>query len=355
MAKKKKKVWIPLVILLFILYVFLAAQPIQLETVLKSRWITQVDGADTGKNAQGTLTPFMLENRFGYVDSAGNFSFNKTKEGYISLSDFRWAEYDHTPEKVDIKSPLNELQFSISAPRGYPFFMDNRNFILGKEQNSISSIDDNGKVKWTYDFDAPITCIDANANLLFAGLLNGTVVLLDNEGKEIFSFDALGSRILIIYACKISDDGNRLAIISGLDEQRFLLFEQHGDSYRVTYHEYIGEGFRRPILLSFIDQNRRVVFERMDGVGIFDTQTRQSTVVPLDGSVYAMDTKGIDDLFFVITSLPNQKKNLVMIRYPGIITGKAPFKAESAFLNREDSALIVGGGNTLISFELEKR
>jgi hypothetical protein len=68
-----------------------------------------------------------------------------------------------------------------------------------------------------------------------------------------------------------------------------------------------------------------------------------------------MDSKGFDDMFFVVTSLSRQEKKLVSIRYPGTLMGKAPFQSESAFLTRNDSSLIVGGGDTLLSFDLEKR
>jgi hypothetical protein len=358
MAKKKKRVWIPIVVFLFVLYIFLAAQPVQLETVLESQWLASIEtdreSTGIGKNG-GILTSFVLNNRFGYIDESGDVLLSKAKQGYISLSDSRWAEYEGIPEEIEIISPFQELLFSLANPEGYPLFLDDKNFIMGKDQNSVSNIDENGNIIWSYDFDAPITCLDAKANLVFAGLLNGTIVLLDNRGNHLFSFDALGSRVSIITACKISSDGMKLAVVSGLDEQRFLLFEQYADSYRVTYHEYTGEGFRRPVHLSFIDNDRRVSFEKEGGIGIYDMEARQSSFVPLEGRVYAMDDKGIDDVFFVIMSLADNKKNLVSIRYPGTVMGKAPFKTESVFMSRNDSSLIIGGGDTLISFALKKR
>jgi hypothetical protein len=354
MAKKKKRILIPIIVFLSFLYIFLAAQPLRRETVLESAWITSLKTANTG-NTQDVISPFSLNNTFGYIDASGDIILSKAQEGMISFSDSRWAEYEGIPEEIEIKSPLNETQFSLTNPNGYPFFMDDRIFILGKEQNSVSGLDERGTVLWTYDFDAPITCLDANAGLVSVGLLNGTVVLLDQRGKAVFSFDALGSRISVIYACKISDDGSRFALVSGLDEQRFLLFERYSDTYRVIYHEYIGEGFRRPVHLSFVDDDRRVAFERQEGVGIYDIELRQSVIVPLEGTVYAFDTKGSDDMFFIITALDNQEKNLVSIRYPGTIVGKAPFYTDSAVLIRNNSALIIGGGDTLISFELKKR
>ncbi len=358
MAKKRKRFWIPIIVVLFVLYIFFAAQPVQLETVLESQWITSIGSAGTESNAadvKGIITPFELGGRFGYVDESGNVILSKSREGYLSLSDSRFAEYEGMPSEIEVMSPFNEPFFSVPNPEGYPLFGDDRNFIIGKDQNSISYVDDQGTVVWTYDFDAPITCADAESGLFLAGLLNGTVVLLNRSGNAVFSFDAFGSRISIICACTISDDGNRLAVVSGIDQQRFLLFEQYAGSYRVTYHEYIGEGYRRAVHLSFIDNGRRAAYEREGGMGIYDVETRKSTFIPLDGSVYAIDDKGTDDVFFVITSLPNNGKNLVSIRYPGIVTGKSPFMTDSAFIARSDSSLLVGGGGALLSFALGKR
>lgn len=357
MAKRKKKFWIPIIIVVFVFYIFFAAQPVGLETVLKSQWITPIeyDVSAESEDVSEPLMPFLLNGKFGYIDVSGNLSFNKNREGYVSFSDSRWAEYQGAPSQIEIKSPLNENLFTVRNPNGYPFFLDGKNFILAQNQNAISKFNDAGNVLWTYYFDAPVTCINVNADLVMAGLLNGTIVLLNDNGNEIFSFEVLGSRVAVIYACKISNDGTKLAVISGLDKQRFLLFEQHGESYRVIYHEYIGDGYRRSVMLSFIDNDKRAAFEREGGIGIYDIQSRQSTMIPLEGNVYAMDSKGIDDMFFVITSLPPQEKKLVGIRYPGMITCEAPFKSESIYLNRNDSSLIIGGGDTLISFVLKKR
>jgi hypothetical protein len=184
------------------------------------------------------------------------------------------------------------------------------------------------------------------------------VEILDRNGKRFFFFEPGGSRIAGILGCAFSRDGNRLGIVSGIDDQRFLLLERYGDpdrgEFRVIYHEFLEDGFRRPVYVSFIDNDNRVIFERQGGIGIYDLRSRESRTIPLEGTVSAVDTEGGGGIFFVITTEPGQKE-LVGIKLPGTITLRAPFHSEHAFLRRLGSRLYLGGGNVLAAFELGKR
>jgi hypothetical protein len=293
------------------------------------------------------------------VDQDGRFLINQTKTGYVSLSADYWAEYEARPEEIDIHIPDGDRVIRLAGVRGYPFFMDKKISILGDEQNSLSALSSDGELLWTYDFAAPITYIDAAADLVLAGSLDGAVELLNNQGQRIFFFEPGGSRYAVICGCRISQDGSRIAVISGIDDQRFLFLERFGDAvnfeYKVVYHEFLRDGFRRAVHLAFIDQDRRVVFEREGGLGLYEISTRTSLQVSLNGTVTAIDDTGSDGLLFVLTAPSDIRKELVGIRLPGTIVVEAPFKSETAFLGRQGSRLYVGGGATLASFDLGKR
>ncbi|MDR1948616.1 MAG: WD40 repeat domain-containing protein, partial [Spirochaetaceae bacterium] len=299
--------------------------------------------------------PFKLDKYFGYVDSRGFFVINQIRKGYVSISEEYWAEYEAVPETLAILDPRKNVLGRINHPGGYPFFLDKKIFLINNEQNSLTLADSSGTVRWVHDFAAPITDVDAAAGLVLAGSLDGTVELLDEEGERLFFFEPGGSRLSVILGCRISGDGSKLAIISGYDDQRFLLLEQFGDSYRVSYHEFIADGFRRPVHLAFVDNDNRVVFEREEGVGIYDINTRNSLKIPLDGSISAIESSGRDNLIFIITSKPGNQKKLVAIRFPGTIIMEAPFKSGDSFLGRRDSRLYLGGGTTMAAFDLDKR
>ncbi|MFP3089021.1 PQQ-like beta-propeller repeat protein [Treponema sp. TIM-1] len=356
MVKKKQKYWIIAVFLLFMFYAFIAGRPIPVETILTSQWLRSLESDYPDFEDTGPLIPFELGGRFGYVDSQGNFALNRIKGGYVSLSKDRWAEYQAMPESIEVRDPLNSRIVTIKNSRGYPKFLDNRVFIINYEQTSLSLVDESGTVQWTHDFAAPLTYMDAAAGLIVTGSLDGTVELLDGNGRLVFPpFEPGGSRYSVILGCRISRDGSKLAMVSGIDPQRFLLLGRFGDSYKVIYHEFLPQGFRREVHIAFIDNDNRVVFERNGGLGVYTIQTRKSLFLPLDGDIHAIDGSGDDGLLFVITSESEFRKNLVVIRLPETKIIEAPFISQAVFLGRQDSRVFIGGGTTMVSFELDKK
>ncbi|GHT56545.1 hypothetical protein FACS1894109_05840 [Spirochaetia bacterium] len=361
MAQEKRKYWLIAGLALFVIYVFVAAQPIPEERILIPRWLSSLEsGYNTASaSSEEGYIPFHLGSYFGYVDAAGNFSLNRKQQENLSISDTRWAEYAAKPESIEIRDPQGAELLRIENMRGYPLFLDNRTFLISDEQNSLSSLDDEGNLLWTYDFAAPITCIDAAAGLVLTGSLDGVVEVLDSSGKRVFSFVPGGSRLAVILGCSISRDGERLGIISGIDDQRFLLLERFGlpDSgeYKVSYHEFLEDGFRRAVHISFIDDDKRIAFERQGALSIYDINNRIGRKIPLEGEITALDEVGSDGLLFVILSQFDTQKQLVAISLPGTIIMEAPFRSGNAFLGRRGSRLYLGGGSTLASFELGRK
>jgi hypothetical protein len=373
-AKKKGKFGLIAVLLIFVIYFFAAARPIPVETILTPRWLASLESdypVFTGENSPAAetafgdsehpdrLLPFSLGNRFGYVDSQGHFSLNRIKTGALSLAETYWSEYEAEPEILEVHNPFSGETITIENGRGYPLFLDGRIFLIGDEQTTLSALDNSGAVLWTYDFAAPLTCIDAAGGLIMTGSLDGVVEIINGRGKQLFFFEPGGSRLSVILGCTISRDGSRLGIISGIEDQRFLLLERFGgpetSEYKVVYHEFLEDGFRRAVHISFIEEDNWIVFEREGGIGMYKTGGRSSLKVPLDGEIWAVDTKGGGGLFFIITSPREEQKKLIALRLPGRITMEAPFRSDTAFLGRSGPRIYVGGGTTLAAFELEKR
>jgi hypothetical protein len=354
-AKEKKKYWFMLGFLFFAVYIFIAARPVPVETVLTHRWITSLESNYPDSQEEGYLLPFQLGDRFGYVDPEGHYAINQVKKGYVELSEELWAEYEAVPETLGILDPQNNPVLSIENGQGYPKFLDKRMFLIHGEQNAVSEVDPSGKILWTYDFAAPLTCIDAAAGLVAAGTLDGSVEVLNSAGKPIFSFVPGASRIPVILNCRLSQDGSRLAIISGIEDQRFLLLERFGDSYKVVYHEFLEDGFRRAVYLAFVDQGNRIVFEREGALGIYEINARNSLKLPLEGKIMALDETGSDGILFIIMAQSELRKSLVAVRFPGVIIINAPFQSGQVFLGRYGRRLYIGGGMTMAAFELDAK
>jgi len=386
-ALKRKKVFVIAVFLIFIFYFFIAARPIPKEIILAPMWISslQADSPQESslsgipisingtERASEKFLPFTLGLRFGYVDNTGHFAVNRTKTAGIYLSENLWTEYNAEPSKIEIMNTGAETVVTVENPGGYPVLLDNRIFILGSDQNSLSEIGMDGSILWTYEFSAPLTCIDAAAGLVLTGSIDGMVEIIDSGGKRIFYFEPGGSRYMVILGCAISGNGSRLGIICGIDQQRFLLFERYGNSgseYKVVYHEFLENGFRRPVRILFIDDDQRIVYERYEGLGCYNINSRTRLSIPIEGEIAAVDGSGNQGYFFIIRSCSPQLKELIGIKFPqenwlpfsgyaqnakNMIFLRALFKSDDVFLGRTGSMLIAGGGTTLISFDLEEK
>jgi hypothetical protein len=375
LATKKNNIRIVVVFLLFIAYFLIAARPVPRETILAPGWISSLQ-TETPVPASGYASqqyvPFILGNRFGYVDSSGQFAINRIKSGEIYLGENVWAEYTAEPSSIEIKNILEETIINIENAGGYPVLLDNRFFIFGSEQNELSEIGADGSIMWTYQFGAPLTCIDAADGLVVTGSLDGMVEVLDSGGNRIYYFEPGGSHYAVILGCAISRNGSMVGIISGIDQQRFLMLERFGNTggdYRVIYHEFLETGFRRPVHILFIDEDRRLVFEREGGLGCYNIRSRRGIFIPLDGEIAAIDDSGSQGLFFLIISHSMRRNELIGIRIPqdrnfnffgagdmrDAIFMKASFKSDDVFMGRTGSMLIAGGGTTLVSFKLEDK
>jgi len=375
-AQQIKKIRIVIILVIFISYFIAAARPIPRETILAPIWLSSLLAgsleAETAFDySHDSLIPFTLGSRFGYVDFSGNFVINKVKTGDVYISGNLWTEYDAEPQRIEIKNPSEETVLSVENPGGYPFFLDNRVFILGREQNALSEIDSNGEVLWTYEFGAPLTCIDAAAGMILTGSIDGIIEILDSRGRRIFYFEPGGSRYAVILGCAISSNGLRVGIISGIEQQRFLFLERFGDNdeYKVIYHEFLDVGFRRPVQVSFIDDDTRLVFERQGGLGCYNIKSRRVMRIPLEGEIAAIDNSGDNGLFFLINSRSARQKELIGIKFPqdsiipfsifgqdtkDAVFMRAAFKSDNIFFTRNGSRLVAGGGTTLISFNMEE-
>jgi hypothetical protein len=373
MAQKKKTIRFFVIFLLSVIYFLVAARPVPREIILSFAWLSSLESESPvllkTSNTSGQILPYALGSHFGYIDSSGKFVINKIKKSDIYLDEKIWTETGNTPFGIEIKNILQETVINIENAKGYPILLDDRVFVLGSNQNELSEIGPDGNILWTYEYGAPITCIDVAAGLVLTGSLDGISEILDSAGNRIYYFEPGGSRYAVIFGCAISRNGSRVGIISGIDKQRFILLERFANTneYRVVYHEFLETGFRRPVHISFIDEDRRIVFEREGGLGCYSSGSRRTIFIPLDGEIAVIDKSGDQGLLFLIISRSMQRKELIGIRIPqdNMFSGsgdmrntifiKAPFRSDDVFLGRTSSMFVAGGGKVLISFDLEEK
>jgi hypothetical protein len=362
-AEKKRRNWLGFGSIAFIAYIFTASTPIGSEIVLKPVWLRRPTvGEPIEKKARDGLIPYRSSSAVGYFDADGEFSFIKRRGERTFISNRYWADFGGVPEKLDLFGSDGELRFSVAAS-GYPFFADGAAadgaaagsiFIVGTEQNSVAALDDSGKEVWRRDFPAPITCGDAAAGLALFGMLDGSIELLDAAGNRVFAFEPGGSRLPVIVAAKLSPDGRTIALISGLDPQRFVLLSRSGQTYKVGHHEYLDRGFRRPVQLAFAAGDRYVVFERENGLAVHDAEARKTALLDIGGRIVAFEDERIDDRFFLIADY-GTRRELVGIKVPQEVFMRAPFGHSETFVSRRGNRLYLGGGGSVAALEIAEK
>jgi hypothetical protein len=184
-----------------------------------------------------------------------------------------------------------------------------------------------------------------------------------------------------------------MALVCGLDQQRFVLMGQSGASggssasWRVLAHEFIGEGLRRPVFVRFADGGGTVAYERQGGLGLFAVKPRTSRFLPLEGRLLAVEDglpappaaeppvsgtpaaePPVPGLLFILTEAapssspaspddpaPASRKTLLAVSMSGEPMIEAGFSADTAFLGRRGGLILVGGGSALAAFSLDRK
>lgn len=365
-GEKKRINGIVLGAAVFVAYLFIASAPVGNEIALVPAWHRPLDGAESAEAvrapAEGApLIAYRLgsqaagkANAFGYFDRDGNFSVARRTEARFSISEEAWAEYGARPRVLGIRDPRGGTKASVEAD-GYPFLDDGRIFVVSPEQNSVAAFDGDGKPAWTRDFPAPITTADASAGMFLAGMLDGAIELVDASGDRLFAFEPGGSRIPLIVAARLSEDGKRIALICGLDEQRFLLLEKTNGSFKVAHHESLGEGFRRPAIADFTRDGRWVLYERQEGLGVYDLKNRKGAVVRLEGGLAAIETDADGGRVFAATYGGPSGRLLVGIDLPDLVFLQAPYSGSTSFIARDGDRIFVGVADSLSALDIVGR
>ena len=354
MAGKKRRNWIASGALVFIAYVFMASTPIGRETVLVPAWLSEVESAKTheapvsGKDP--SPMPFKLGSRFGYYDENGGFSLIESLESRLSLNEYSWAVYGAAPDSIDVMNADGSRRF-VTNEQGYPFFINDRTWILGPEQNSIALLNDSGKTLWRRQYPSPITCADSAMGMTLVGLLDGSVDLIAADGSRVFYFEPGGSRLPVITAAHLSSDGRRIALVSGVDPQRFLLLERGGDSYKVIHHEYLGTGFRRPVVSAFVGNNAFFAFESEMGLGIHSIETKKTIFLTLNGRLLVMQDAPSQERFF-LTVDTGATCELLGVLLPATVFMRAPYLSDEPFLAIKGQRVYLGSPFALAALDI---
>ena len=190
---------LPLIVAYFLLFPY----PLGREVVLRARWRVALPAegaavaspARTGAGSAAETAPFQLGDLYGFVSPDGELASLARTPFRVALSRRGSVAYARIGGTWVLDGPSGQPLASFSGD-GYPLLSPegDRIFLVKTDLTGLSELGESGETAWTRDFPSLLTSVAIAGDWLAAGLLNGSVALVDRQGAVVFEAAPAGSR-----------------------------------------------------------------------------------------------------------------------------------------------------------------
>ena len=371
---KKTKFLVPLSIVIVLLYVILAAIPLQKELRFIPVWTIDAEqreqvsdgkaSADQGQAASesdsqdfSSLIPFRLGQTIGYFSTDGKVSHGITFPYKATISQNSYAIYGTSAEGTDFFNPSGKKIGSI-APAGFPYFTKDRNYLFYPGGSSFTTLTEDGKPDWKYEGFTPITAFASSENGCAVGFANGTVVSFDKSGDISQMYKPGGSRYEVIFGLALSSSSDYIATVSGLESQRFVIAKRTSTNTNaqpsIIFYKTLKNEVSRQVLVKFTKNEERVFFDSGDGLGIINCNDFCSSQLPINGEVLSI-VESEDGKVVFILSKSGKTYTVSAIQSFDVFAGSFSFEADSAFIATKGSSLFIGRDSEISRIDIALR
>lgn len=339
-----------LILLISIIYITLAAKPLNKEYSFTPVW--KISTANPVINVSSKPnSAFHLGQTLGYFDEDGNISLYKTFPSKVSISDSYYATYTTEAKNTEFFNSDGTKAGVIEAS-GFPYFVDNLIYVFLPGGCSFSKCSETGKILWTFEGTFPITAFTAKENYTAVGLSNGTIkVLNNNNGSTEIDFAPGGSDYPVILGLDISEDGQYIASISGHNQQRFVLSHREENQQKIIYHRFFEFDSPYRTIVHFSRDGKRVFYNFHNGLGIYNLDSKEERTLNLKNKLISIDET--DDL----TILMGKEKNtytVSIIDNTDTLEGDFSFTADSAFIHAANNNIYLGKDNSISKISISR-
>jgi hypothetical protein len=239
-------------------YFFIFPRPTKGEYVLRPEKLSAFE--ETG-GAAATPGGSRIAIRSGYsaVYLDGDLAVTRVGSAEKMAADDRWMAISGATG-LEITDPDGRI-LSRSAESGYPVARNGNLFLYDGEGRIGKIRPANGGVLWRREYLSPVTVLDSVEGRTLIGLLDGRVEILDDDQGVVFEYKPGGSRIEAVYGGALSSDGSMVALVAGLDPQRFILLQERKNGFRPVFHRDTGTDYRRSVRVGFVRGDHEVLYE----------------------------------------------------------------------------------------------
>ena len=255
--------------------------------MLVPEFIAEIDKEAVVGDGGTPVLGIQSDNRILFLDEAGTPV--QYQEGGRVAVDNRWWAASRGSE-VEIREPNGRLRSRIPIS-AVPYTRNGQLFLLHDAEGTLFKVDPaNGAVLWRREFISKVTVLDAHGDRNLVGLLDGRCLLIDDSGEALLEYRPGGSRIEAIYGGALSPDGTKVAIIAGLDPQRFILLAERKNGFRPVTSHSTETDFRRYVFVDFVNSGTLVVYESEGYVSAVEVDGYEYRQLEVPGTPVAWST-----------------------------------------------------------------
>jgi hypothetical protein len=367
---------LPLIVVYFLLFPY----PLGREIVLRARWRVALpaEGAAVaspsraGTGSAKTSAPFQLGDLYGFVSPDGELASLARTRFRVALSRRGSVVYSRIGGTWVLDGPSGQPLASFSGD-GYPLLSPegDRILLVKTDLTGLSELAESGDTVWTRDFPSLLASVAIAGDWLAAGLLNGSIALVDRRGAVVFEEAPAGSRLPATYGVAVTADGGRLAAVTGLGPQQLTLWRRSRDGYAASARVPLGSDFRREVRIAFAADGRSLACEAADAAAIVDAANGDRSLVPVRGRVTGLaflGPAGGRAGTWLVAARDGADAEIVAVRPPGAVLARVPlgrpateaiargvWGPDSPWVGTAGDTLLVAFAGSLLGLGLEAR
>ncbi len=299
MRRRRSRRYLIPALALGLLYPFLFPQPSGREGYFKPVWSLAVPApagppahAAPAAGDEGRQSWFRAGRQFGFVRLDGRLLYAAEVLHGVALSDLGFINYPRVADNFVFQDTAGRFQYGVRG-YGYPVLDPSGELLytVSTDLTELKRLDRDGEVLWSAGFFSPMTTLALGGGQCAVGLLDGTLKLLDSEGRIAQDFQPEPSRIPVILGAALSP--GRLAVLSGIDPQRLTILERRGAQYAPLESLATGSDLRREALLDFTADGRFLAYETESGLALRDLRRGASSALPGRPLAFSSSAEGL--------------------------------------------------------------
>ncbi len=340
-----------LIISVFSIYVLIFGRSLSEEITYSPVWVDDIDTSEIGGFYSDSSIPFLLDNKIAYVSSSGKTIYSEDLLYGASIDNHGFINYSRQNKVLVVKGNKGQFLNAVDQP-GYPFFSGGRRFIISYDNNSVSEFNLSGDILWKKTYGSTLSSVSASESLVFISNTNGEIQVLGKSGKNLFSKQIKSSRINIVYGGAVSENGEYMITVAGIDPQLISIWKDSGSNYSIDQTWTLSSEIRRNSLTGFSPDGLFAYIESEHEFFIIDLKKMKLYSKPLSGRIQYINFPGSSGLVQILGRnkegyyLTVLEKDLNPLFYTLI-------KADDCALKIYDNKLLLGINHKIIAYNME--